>query len=194
MSVRYQEALQKAIDLVTQYHGTKALYESEVWIWSEYEHLSLEGVVYTPPIIKCPFKGLKCKGNIKDAQVLWEKGKKEVVYLMYDVDGNVVYVGRTDNFKSRWVDHLKSDKPMHNVAQVELRLFDTKPETMFYEAQRIAELQPAWNIAGIGGKLSKQELEPIASFMFITNKYKWSTDVLSEDWKDFLDTCDTTLQ
>lgn len=194
MSIRYQEALQRAIDLVTQYHGKKALYESEVWIWCEYEHLVLEGVTYTPPIITCPFKGLKCKGNIKDAQVLWAGGKKEVVYFMYDVDGKLLYIGRTDNFKSRWNDHLRSDKPMHKVAQVELRLFDTKQETMFYEAQKIAELQPPLNLVGLDVKMSRHEIPPIASYMFITDKYRWNgNESLSDDWKDFLTGCDTAL-
>lgn len=83
-----------------------------------------------------------------------------VVYFFYGSAHELLYVGRTNNFVKRWSDHCNSGKPMHLVKFVGVHVFDTKPEVVFYEAQKILQLEPEWNISGTNGKISHYEMQP----------------------------------
>jgi hypothetical protein len=103
---------------------------------------------------------LTCTSASNDARRELCQSECNVVYFFYAEDGTLLYVGRTDNFARRWSQHLKSDKDMVQISKVCLHLFDTTPETIFYEAQKIAGLQPKWNIAGIDGKVARNTIKP----------------------------------
>lgn len=106
------------------------------------------------------FAFLTCTSATNDARKLLTSDECHVVYFFYGEDEELLYVGRTSSFKKRWAQHLQSPKDMPQVSKVCLHLFDTKPETIFYEAQKIAGLKPKWNKAGLDGKVARNTIKP----------------------------------
>lgn len=115
------------------------------------------------------FPGLSCANASNMARSLLSKQECHVVYFFYGEGDELLYVGRTNKFASRWSQHLKSEKEMLRVKKVCLHIFDTKPETIFYEAQKIAGLQPKWNIAGLDAKVARNMIKPIDTAWFDCN-------------------------
>ena len=103
---------------------------------------------------------LVCASASRDARKELTSDECHVVYFFYGISDELLYVGRTNNFKKRWNQHLQSEKDMPQIHRVCLHLFDTKPETIFYEAQKIAGLQPKWNISGMDGKVARNTIKP----------------------------------
>jgi hypothetical protein len=84
-----------------------------------------------------------------------------VCYFFYGAEDELLYVGKTNNFFTRWSDHVKT-KDIAQVARVELHTFESSPDVLFYETQMILERQPKWNVQGKSGHKSKFSIEPLA--------------------------------
>jgi hypothetical protein len=83
-----------------------------------------------------------------------------VCYFFFDCDGEVLYIGKTNNFFTRWSSHIK-DKDIAEISRMEFHIFDSGPDVLFYEAQMILEHQPLWNKRDTVGHKSKLNIEPI---------------------------------
>ena len=69
------------------------------------------------------------------------------VYYFYDVQGNLLYVGITNDIKRRWAQHAE-DKPWwHLVARKEKVLYSTRQEAERVEAHQIRTHRPMYNRA-----------------------------------------------
>jgi predicted GIY-YIG superfamily endonuclease len=69
------------------------------------------------------------------------------VYHFYDVQGNLLYVGITNNVRRRWDQHA-ADKPWwHLVARKEKVLYSTREEAEKVEAHQIRTHRPLYNRA-----------------------------------------------
>jgi hypothetical protein len=88
------------------------------------------------------------------------------VYFFYGKADTLLYIGKTDNFQSRWQQHNRSEKSMEDVERVALHLFDSTPEMVFYEAQQIILQRPAWNKRGVDDIPSKFDITPLATVWF----------------------------
>lgn len=164
-----EKLMQDVYDLLNVYHDPYRVDQmSPATAQMEYYALLARGLKMPPknPYV-LSFKHLSYVGDSDDEEMhrLGQK-KCHVVYYFYGANNSVLYVGRTDCFQSRWMTHLGGDKQMHMVQKVEIKLFENKLETIFYEGQEIIALQPWWNIAGLDGKASKQHIYPIATCWF----------------------------
>ena len=168
----YQEEMQNVYNLLHQVHRADHVDQmTEFQAQYEYGKLIAAGIKYEPPKPKeLNFKNLILyMDNDLNLVDKLRDYKCHVVYFFYNSAKELVYIGRTDQFKNRLAQHWDSDKEMKEVAYVELRIFDTKHEVMFYETQKIIELQPKWNKAGLSLSPSKQNLEPLGSVWFESN-------------------------
>lgn len=119
--------------------------------------------------MKLSFAGLSGGAMTFETMNMFQDKECHVVYFFYGADNVLLYVGRTNNFKSRWKQHMQTDKDMKKIKRVCLHIFETKPETIFYEAQMIVAHQPVWNKAGLLGKMSKHSIEPVDIVWFDCN-------------------------
>lgn len=112
-------------------------------------------------------KGLYCCAEIDDTVLsLLQEENCNVVYFFYGKGDTLLYVGKTDNFPSRWAQHNSSEKEMGLVQRVALHLFASAPEMLFYEAQQIIKQQPQWNKSGINDKPSIFDISPLSVVWF----------------------------
>lgn len=123
-----------------------------------YDRLLSQGHIYREPSVKNPFKYLTAENQDKLSKY---SNPQNVVYFFYDVNGILLYVGRTINFVTRWKDHLNSSKDMCKIESVCLHVFGTKQEMLFYEIQKINELKPLWNVADTEGSVSPYDMKPL---------------------------------
>src|SRR2546421_2291722 len=85
------------------------------------------------------------------------------VYLMKDVNGQVIYVGKAKCLKDRLASYYsqplgytrKMDGLLQNVKEIETRMLGSELEALLVESQLIKELQPAYNV-----QLRNYELYP----------------------------------
>src|SRR5437588_636240 len=85
------------------------------------------------------------------------------VYLMKDVNGQVIYVGKAKCLKDRLASYYsqplgytrKMDGLLQNVKEIETRVLGSELEALLLESQLIKELQPAYNV-----QLRNYELYP----------------------------------
>src|SRR5947207_10686924 len=85
------------------------------------------------------------------------------VYLMKDVNGQVIYVGKAKCLKDRLASYYsqplgytrKMDGLLQNVKEIETRVLGSELEALLVESQLIKELQPAYNV-----QLRNYELYP----------------------------------
>jgi len=69
------------------------------------------------------------------------------VYHFYDRQGNLLYVGITNDLQRRWAQH-EADKPWwHLVARKESVQYPTREEAAKVEAHQIRRLRPMYNRA-----------------------------------------------
>src|SRR3989440_1664765 len=88
---------------------------------------------------------------------------KPGVYLMKDVNGQVIYVGKAKCLKDRLASYYsqplgytrKMDGLLQNVKEIETRVLGSELEALLVESQLIKELQPAYNV-----QLRNYELYP----------------------------------
>lgn len=133
----------------------------------EYEKLKSVGVsLKPPPPHKNPFRYLSPTDNESLPKYT---SKINVVYFFYGSEHELLYVGRTNDFVKRWYDHCNSEKQMHLVKSVAVHVFSTKSEVMFYEAEKILELEPLWNVAGRDGVVSGYKMFPESVDTFSCN-------------------------
>lgn len=103
---------------------------------------------------------LKYLTPVADDYLLQYSSIINVVYFFYNKNNDILYIGRTNNFCTRWKYHCGSSKPMHEVTEVKVNVFDTKQEVYFYEMQKIAELNPLWNKAILSTTVSVYNILP----------------------------------
>src|SRR5947208_11225297 len=88
---------------------------------------------------------------------------KPGVYLMKDVNGQVIYVGKAKCLKDRLASYYnqplgytrKMDGLLQNVKEIETRVLGSELEALLLESQLIKELQPTYNV-----QLRNYELYP----------------------------------
>jgi excinuclease UvrABC nuclease subunit len=80
--------------------------------------------------------------------------KCPVVYMFLDKKDNVLYVGKSTYFATRWSQHVRSEKPITKVNKVILFTYKSVAEAEFVESQFIVANQPAWNKQGLDETLS----------------------------------------
>ncbi len=88
---------------------------------------------------------------------------KPGVYLMHDVNGQVIYVGKAKCLKDRLASYYshplgytrKMDGLLQNVHEIEIRVLGSELEALLVESQLIKQLQPAYNV-----QLRNYELYP----------------------------------
>lgn len=98
--------------------------------------------------------------------------KCPIVYEFYDKYGELVYIGKTTNFCSRWSIHLRSDKPILELGKIVIRAYDSYSEASFVEAQEIAKYKPSWNVHGKEESVSQIDIQhkEIFSLNVLTKK------------------------
>ena len=98
--------------------------------------------------------------------------KCAVVYEFYNKQDEIVYVGKTTNFCSRWSMHFRSDKPILDVVRIVIKTYSNYAEASFVEAQQIAKLKPAWNKQGKDEKISRKKMKhkEIFSLVVLTKR------------------------
>lgn len=75
------------------------------------------------------------------------------VYYFYDRQGNLLYVGMTDNIERRWAQHAVSKPWWHMVARKEYVQYPTRTEAARVEAHQIRIQRPMFNRAINGWKV-----------------------------------------
>lgn len=73
------------------------------------------------------------------------------VYLYYDTDGRLLYVGATGQREKRGQQHARSAPWWHSVARAEFEHFNgphAKERAFTVERELIAELHPYFNVVG----------------------------------------------
>lgn len=83
-----------------------------------------------------------------------------ICYFFFGDEDTILYIGKTNNFNTRWSDHVKT-KDISRVKRIELHTFDSHPDVMFYETQMILVHQPEWNKRDTEGRKSKLSMEPL---------------------------------
>ena len=94
------------------------------------------------------------KANLLAALIVLTGGGPETVlheptyvYYFFDVQGNLLYVGITNNLRRRWEQH-EADKPWwHLVARKESVRYSTRQEAERVEAHQIRTHRPMFNRA-----------------------------------------------
>lgn len=101
-----------------------------------------------------------CKEDVfGDIEGKFERGVKQpVVYLFIDKKGEVLYIGKTTAFRSRWSQHVRSEKPVVKIDKVVLLLYPSVADAAFSEAQLIAKHRPCWNKHGVNETPSTYEI------------------------------------
>jgi len=84
--------------------------------------------------------------------------KCPVVYVFYNKQGKILYIGKTSTFAARWSQHIRSEKPMLDVVTVALYTFNSAADASFAEAQAIANKRPPWNSHGKDETLSEHKI------------------------------------
>jgi excinuclease UvrABC nuclease subunit len=75
------------------------------------------------------------------------------VYVAYDLQGRVVYVGLSDNVLGRLGEHSRYKGWWRGVAKVEFWEFDNRAEAARYEQAMIATHQPPGNTMGVDWRM-----------------------------------------
>lgn len=70
----------------------------------------------------------------------------QYVYLMYDADNVLLYVGITDNIKRRLRGHYKDKHWIDDVVRVSYETYDTREDAKFMERRFICLYRPKYNI------------------------------------------------
>lgn len=89
-----------------------------------------------------------------------------VVYTFYDRDLNLLYVGKSNNFRQRWSMHRKA-KDLQNVRMVVVYTYESMADAAFNESQAIVRKQPAWNSVGKNESYSQYKIPPLDKYVFI---------------------------
>lgn len=93
------------------------------------------------------FYGWRMTGPMGEIRMLTRMGGTTYVYYLYDRQGNLLYVGITDNIERRWAQHA-ADRPWwHMVARREYVEYPTREEAMRVEAHQIRTHRPMFNRA-----------------------------------------------
>lgn len=127
------------------------------------------------------FEGLKVQENFfpyLDTIQLYEEvlfdmkacfrsaAKTPVVYTFHDKDLNILYVGKSNNFRQRWSMHRKA-KDLRDVRMVVLYTHKSMADACFNEAQAIVKSQPLWNMVGINETYSEHKIPYVNKYAFI---------------------------
>lgn len=72
--------------------------------------------------------------------------RKNVLYRVYDTDGNLLYVGATTNFAQRLTTHSTYQPWWDDASRVELEHFDSFEDMAEAEVQAIRSEQPRYNV------------------------------------------------
>lgn len=81
------------------------------------------------------------------------------VYRLFDEHGDLLYVGITDNVKTRLSQHAAVQPWWHQVVDVKVLLVPTRKEAEQVERAAIASERPQMNIAGVVSSRSKRTLQ-----------------------------------
>ena len=158
--MNYEEHLQHAINLVSNHYKPKEIdnMTASQIMW-RYSQLLEKGISYKPEeaVQKSVLKYLTPKSV---SCMEYYPSILNVVYFFYNTDNDLLYIGRTNNFCTRWKDHCNSNKTMCEVTSVNVHVFDTKQEVYFYEIQKIAELNPLWNKSILSTTVSVYNILP----------------------------------
>ncbi|UHH07137.1 GIY-YIG nuclease family protein [Bacillus subtilis] len=81
------------------------------------------------------------------------------VYIFFNEDNEALYVGKTQNFKSRFADHFYDNRFFKEAAYA--RLYEVKDEFErdIYETQAIREFDPIFNKAKVYHRLDEIDFE-----------------------------------
>lgn len=88
-----------------------------------------------------------------------------IVYTFHDQDLNILYVGKTSNFRQRWAAHRKA-KDLSNVRMVIVYTHETMADASFNESQAIVRCMPPWNIHGKNEEYSRNKIAHLDQFIF----------------------------
>ncbi len=81
--------------------------------------------------------------------------KTPVVYIFMNKKDEILYIGKTTNFNTRWSQHIRDNNPITQVKTVVIMSYESESEASFAESQGIAYYLPKWNIHGKENTLSK---------------------------------------
>jgi predicted GIY-YIG superfamily endonuclease len=70
-----------------------------------------------------------------------------VLYRMFNRDGDLLYVGLTNNPKNRFKTHSKTQEWWREVATISVQTFDSRNQLAAAESQAIKDEKPLYNVA-----------------------------------------------
>jgi hypothetical protein len=91
--------------------------------------------------------GWKATGPLGEKEKSRWGGEATHVYHFYDRQGNLLYVGITNDLKRRWAQHAEEKPWWHLVARKESVKYPTREEAERVEAHQIRTLRPQFNRA-----------------------------------------------
>lgn len=142
--INFERQMKEAYALVNTAYPSWVVDQMSV-IQVQYEYGRLLAARYKPEPKPIPSElaGLHYSGVSASTRAMLHANECHVVYHFYSTDNRLLYIGRTNNFITRWRSHhAEGIKDMALVDHIDLHIFETKAETMFYEAQQIARKQP----------------------------------------------------
>jgi predicted GIY-YIG superfamily endonuclease len=72
--------------------------------------------------------------------------KPQVLYRMFDADGNLLYVGLTNNPRSRFSDHCKTKSWFDQVSNIKVQTFQSRRDLLDAERTAIETEVPLHNV------------------------------------------------
>ena len=89
-----------------------------------------------------------------------------IIYIYYNDDNNILYIGKTNNFTQRQKEHLqRGEEYMFYFSYVEKYLFNSELYRDIYELFLINKEKPYYNEQGIVKKVSEEEIHRLEEFL-----------------------------
>ena len=88
---------------------------------------------------------------------------KETGYFVYRyfINGEEVYIGRTNRPAKRFLEHCRDDGRYRNVTRIDIHKCSSKADMIFLERILICRERPLWNISDMDNGELSYELPPI---------------------------------
>ena len=137
--------LRRRLDLPVAWSGDI----TDISLSKQVEHLRADGKLSSKSFVSRPTGSLFLNPAWKR-----EFPSKPGVYLMRDVHGQVIYVGKAKCLKDRLASYYshplgytrKMDGLLQNVREIETRVLGSELEALLVESQLIKQLQPVYNV------------------------------------------------
>lgn len=103
---------------------------------------------------------LKEKSLVKVKTKKFELTKnKWIVYELYDINRECIYVGQSKVFSKRIIQHAYSSSFYGEIKTIVCYIMESFPDMAFLEAQLIVELQPKYNVRILESTTSRFNVE-----------------------------------